>query len=77
MARLMTRLEVVLTRRLTKGGWLQPPLRFPRSLQNAKESDLGLIGNLFTSFGVNLKEIITGTTLPLSWVSRQSQRVRG
>ena len=34
--------------RLTKGGWLQPPLTvFSRSLQNAKESDLGHISNLF------------------------------
>ena len=45
--------------------------------RNAKQSDPGHLGNLFTSFAVSLMKKIWGN--PLTWgrVSRQSPRVRG
>ena len=50
---------------------------FSRSLQNAKERDLGHMGSLFYILCGHFDEINRGTTLPGSRVSLQSQNVRG
>ena len=67
--------------RLTKGpggcGWNPPPLTFFfRSLQNAKESDLRYMGNLFYNLSCNFDEK-NGGGEHLTWgrVTCQSQRV--
>ena len=39
--------DIYINPRLTKGGSCNSPNGFPQSLQNAKESDLGHIANLF------------------------------
>ena len=55
-----------------------PPLAvFFRSIQNAKESDLRHIGNLFYILYGHFYEKNGGTTILGSRISRQTQRMRG
>ena len=64
--------------RQTKGGGLQPPLRFfPGRTKTLKKVMQGIKVISFTSSAVILMKIIGGTTLPGGSLNRQSQRVRG